>query len=85
MYRISKNTRKYSTTPIVKLDENSKEEIVLVICNHPKKDGDVFAENVVKLLNNQVTITKERLDELELIEAKHNALLIRLDHFFNKT
>jgi len=84
MYRISKNTRKHSTTPIVRLDDNGKEEIVLVICNQPKKEGDVFAENVVKMLNNQVNISKERLDELELIEAKYKALLTRLDHFFNK-
>jgi hypothetical protein len=55
MYRISKVTRKYSPTPIVKVtvDEEGKEheEIVLIACNMKKKEGDELSEQVVNLLN----------------------------------
>lgn len=50
MYRQSINKRKYSTTPIVKVTDEGKEEIVCLI-TLPKKDGEVLAEYIAKILN----------------------------------
>lgn len=56
MYRISKTKRKYSSTPIVRVDvdENGKEheEIVCICTNQSKANGDALAERIVYLLNN---------------------------------
>jgi hypothetical protein len=55
MYRISKNVRKYSPTPIVKVtvgaDGKEQEEIVMVAVNMKKKEGDELSLTVVELLN----------------------------------
>ncbi len=54
MYRISKNVRKYSPTPIVQVtvgsDEHETEEIVL-ISTQKKKEGDLLSQEIVRLLN----------------------------------
>ena len=53
MYRISKNKRKYSPTPIVRVDiVDGKEKEIQVLFSALKKDeGDVFLEKVLELLN----------------------------------
>jgi hypothetical protein len=51
MYAISKTKRKYSPTPIVKILPNGQEQIVLLIANMSKDEGDRFAEYVVERLN----------------------------------
>ena len=54
MYKISKNIRKYSPTPIVKVtvgsDGKESEEIVLISCLK-KKEGDILSLTIVQLLN----------------------------------
>jgi len=54
MYRLSKNVRKYSPTPIVRVtvgaDGREQEEIVLV-STLKKKDGEQLSEQIVRLLN----------------------------------
>ena len=57
MYRISINERKYSTTPIVRVetDEQGKEkETQVLFCPLPKKEGDAFMKTVVELLNKKL-------------------------------
>jgi hypothetical protein len=55
MYRISKNKRKYSPTPIVLVvvDSNGHEQEEQVLCavGMKKKEGDALSKEVVKLLN----------------------------------
>jgi len=54
MYRISNNKRKWSTTPIVEviIDADGKEtENMICVVILPKKQGDLFSEKIVKLLN----------------------------------
>lgn len=55
MYAISKNKRKYSTTPIVRLTKGSDgkevEEIVLIV-TQKKAVGDALSKRIVLLLNN---------------------------------
>jgi len=54
MYRISINERKYSTTPVVRVetDEHGKEkETQMLFCALPKKEGDAFMKTIVELLN----------------------------------
>lgn len=92
MYRISNNRRKYSTTPIVRVDADGNEEIVLVVCNHPKKEGDVFAEQVVILLNSENVLSEKELNELlqyktnyEMLKAKYNELIETVNKFLGKT
>lgn len=61
MYAISKNKRKYSSTPIVKvtLDEQGKEQEEMVcICLGKKEVGDKMAETIVRLLNADEDIMK---------------------------
>jgi len=57
MYRISKNVRKYSPTPIVRVtvgtDGREQEEIV-IISTLKKKEGDLLSERIVELLNKNV-------------------------------
>jgi len=54
MYRISKNIRKYSPTPIVRVtvgaDGRETEEIVLISCLK-KAEGDALSLTIVQLLN----------------------------------
>jgi len=54
MYRLSKNVRKYSPTPIVRVtvgeDGRESEEIVL-ISTQKKREGEVLSEMIVRLLN----------------------------------
>jgi len=56
MYRVSKNKRKYSPTPIVKItiDKNGNETEDMVCCcvNIPKNEGNKLSELIVELLNN---------------------------------
>jgi hypothetical protein len=58
MYAISRNKRKYSTTPIVRvaMDENGNElsEQTVCIVTLPKKEGDVLSEQIVNLLNREL-------------------------------
>jgi len=54
MYRISRNTRKYSTTPIVEVcvDDKGKEtEEIVAVVTLTKKLGDPLSEKIVELLN----------------------------------
>jgi len=53
MYRISNNKRKYSTTPIVRVEtESGKEkEIPVLFSSLTKKDGDPLMETIVNFLN----------------------------------
>jgi len=92
MYRISNNKRKYSTTPIVDVDANGDETIVLAICNHPKKEGDIFAEQVVILLNSENVLSGKELSELlqykinyEVLKAKYDELIEHVNKFLGKT
>lgn len=53
-YRISAKKRKYSPTPIVRvdLDENNKEYETIVMVSHlKKKEGDAMSNAVVEYLN----------------------------------
>jgi len=59
MYRIStKDVRKYSSNPIVKVtvDEQGREheDIVMIACNVKKKEGDELSAKVVELLNKNI-------------------------------
>jgi len=54
MYRTSNNKRKYSTTPIVEViteKDGSETEKIICLIVLPKKDGDIFSKNLIKLLN----------------------------------
>jgi hypothetical protein len=54
MYRISNNKRKYSPTPIIEVttDANGKEtEKIICVFTLSKKEGDLLAEQFIKLLN----------------------------------
>jgi len=54
MYRISKVSRKYSPTPIVKVivgpDGKEQEELVLLAVNMKKKEGDQLSKKMVNCL-----------------------------------
>lgn len=53
-YRISKNVRKWSSTPIVRpyIDDKGKEkEEMVCICTGKKKEADALALKIVELLN----------------------------------
>ena len=58
MYAISRNKRKYSPTPIVRLsmgaDGKQQEEIVL-ISTLKKAEGDAMSERIVRLLNDNLS------------------------------
>jgi len=54
MYKITKDNRKYSTNPIVKVDSISGKEIPVLYSRLPKKDGDMLMENIVSLLNKNI-------------------------------
>jgi len=54
MYRLSKNIRKYSTTPIVKVitdDSGKEQEQIVCLIPLPKKDGEALADKIIHLLN----------------------------------
>lgn len=53
MYRISHNKRKFTSTPIVKVETvNGKEkETLILFCVLPKKEGDDLLEELVDFLN----------------------------------
>jgi len=56
MYRISRDKRKWSSTPIAKIviDDNGKENERLVLCSFlSKKEGDELLEKIVRFLNNK--------------------------------
>lgn len=53
MYRISQNKRRFTPTPLVKVETvNGKEkETQVLFCALPKKEGDVLLEELVNFLN----------------------------------
>lgn len=53
MYRISHNVRKFSPTPIVKVETvNGKEkETQVLFCALPKAEGNILLEELVDFLN----------------------------------
>lgn len=57
MYAISRNKRKYSTTPIVRvtMNDNGNEQSEQIVCivTLPKKEGDALSEEIVNLLNRE--------------------------------
>lgn len=56
MYRISKNVRRFSSTPIVRpyMDNNGKEkEQMVCVCIGKKKEADALALKIVELLNKE--------------------------------
>lgn len=58
MYRISKNVRRFSSTPIVRpyTDDKGKEkEEMVCICTGKKKEADALALKIVELLNQEET------------------------------
>lgn len=59
-YRISKNKRKYSPTPIVRVDvvDGKEKERNVLFSNLKKKEGDAFLENIVEFLNLKETNTE---------------------------
>ena len=54
MYRISHNKRRFTPTPLVKVETvNGKEkETQVLFCALPKKQGDALLEKLVDVLNN---------------------------------
>ncbi len=57
MYRLSRDIRKYSTTPLVKveIDSNGKEKETQVLFSPlPKKEGELFLTQVAILLNREI-------------------------------
>jgi len=55
MYRLSENKRKYSTTPLVKVDDKGKETKVL-FCSLKKKEGEELLENIANFMNTFPTV-----------------------------
>ena len=54
MYRLSKETRKYSTTPLVRVtvDEKGKEKEEQVLFSPlKKKEGEAFLQRIANMLN----------------------------------
>jgi hypothetical protein len=54
MYRTSIHRRKYSTTPIVKVeigDDGKEKEIPVLLSFLKKAEGDALSEKIVKFLN----------------------------------
>ena len=53
MYRISQNKRRFTPTPLVKIETvNGKEkETQVLFCALPKKEGDALLEELVDFLN----------------------------------
>lgn len=54
MYKLSRNTRKYSTTPLVKVDEDGNETQVL-FSPLKKVDGEKFLQEIADILNEKVS------------------------------
>jgi len=54
MYRISENKRRFTPTPLVRVETvNGKEkEIQVLFCALPKAEGDALLEKLVDFLNN---------------------------------
>ena len=77
MYRISKNKRKHSTTPIVKvhigLDGKEKEEIVL-LSPLTSKIGDPLLESVVEFLNESDSSEYRKFNINHGVKVKLNEL-----------
>ena len=53
MYRISQNKRRFTPTPLVRVEVvNGKEkETQVLFCALPKKEGDALLEELVNILN----------------------------------
>jgi len=54
MYRISQNKRRFSPTPIVRVetdDKGKEKEVQVLFCALPKKEGDAFLQKVLTILN----------------------------------
>ena len=59
MYAISRNKRKYSPTPIVRLSmgANGKpQEEIIMISTLKKAEGDAMSERIVRLLNDNLWV-----------------------------
>ena len=57
MYRLSRDIRKYSTTPLVKVEIDSKgkeKETQVLFSPLPKKEGEAFLTKVAILLNREI-------------------------------
>ena len=61
MYRISHNKRRYTSTPLVRVDiVNGKEkETQVLFCALPKKEGDALLDELVNILNKNKFICNE--------------------------
>lgn len=68
MYARSRNERKYSSTPVVKIDEEGK-EIHLLVCEGKKKDADELADKIVSALND------DRLSEIEQLLKSYRGIV----------
>jgi len=54
MYRISQNKRRFSPTPIVRVetdDKGKEKEVQVLFCALPKKEGDAFLQELLIHLN----------------------------------
>ena len=54
MYRLSRDIRKYSTTPLVKVEIDSKgkeKETQVLFSPLPKKEGEAFLQEIANVLN----------------------------------
>ena len=54
MYKLSRNIRKYSTTPLVKVETDAKgkeKEIQVLFSPLKKKDGEAFLQKIADALN----------------------------------
>jgi hypothetical protein len=61
-YRISTKGRKYSPTPVVRvdMDENGKEiETIVLVSNLKKKQGDAMSAAVVEYLNSCENVRRD--------------------------
>jgi hypothetical protein len=88
MYRISKNTRNFSPTPIVKVivDEQGKEheEIVMCAVNMKKADGDILNAKVVELLNNSSIKNVEIQNLINKVNELEKDIIIDIVKQINK-
>lgn len=61
-YRISTKRRKYSPTPVVRvdIDENNKEiETIVLVSSLKKKEGDAMSTAIVEYLNSCENLKKD--------------------------
>jgi len=59
MYRLSRDIRKYSTTPLVWVDTDSKgkeKETQVLFSPLKKKEGEEFLQNIADMLNKNLNL-----------------------------